>query len=219
VLSLNLLRGNHDRLAAALQVVRDEAADVVFCAEVTPEWLAGLAAGLPEFPHRCLRADEGYFGVALFSRWPLQQAEVVPLGVSWAPAIRAIVATPAGPLGVLGVHTPRPGNAERCRQCDAALAAVPAALASLPAAHVVLGDCNATPWNHGFRAMRAATGLASATDGGWHPTWTAAWPLPLRIPIDHILISPAVGARDATVGPSFGSDHLPLAATLLLQQR
>lgn len=212
VLSLNLLRGNEANVARALAVLRDGAPDVVFCSELTPAWLAALEPGLRELPHRCVQADAGYYGAALFARWPLTDARVIPLGVEWAPAIRAVVATPAGPVGVLGVHTPRPGGRERGELRNRALAAIPKALAGLPAAHCVLGDFNATPWNPAFTDLLAAAGLEVATRG--ETTWPAQLPSPLRVPIDHVLISRALAADDARALTAFGSDHLPLLATL-----
>lgn len=216
MLALNLMRGNEAEAAAAIAVVRAHDPDVLFCSEVTTGWLAALTSALAHLPHRCVRASDGYFGVALFSRWPLLQSEVIPLGYEWAPAVRALVATPGGSLGVLGVHTPRPGDGEHCAERDHALSCLPAALASLPSPRVVLGDCNATPWNHAFHSMLAATGLRQATDGGWRPTWTTDLPWPLRIPIDHVLVSDRVGVATCAVGAEFGSDHLPLFAALRL---
>lgn len=212
VLSLNLLRGNQANVDRALAVLRDSAPDVVFCSELTPAWLAGLEPGLRALPHRCVQADAGYYGAALFARWPLADAKVIPLGVDWAPAIRAVVNTPAGPVGVLGVHTARPGNRERGELRDRALAAIPDALAGLPAAHFVLGDFNATPWNPAFVDLLTAAGLALATRS--EPTWPAQFPPPLRVPIDHVLISGQLAADGASAGAAFGSDHLPLLATL-----
>lgn len=212
--SLNLLRGNEHGLAALLANVREQQPDVVFCSEVTPSWLTGLRAALTDYPHQCAAADPGYYGVALFSRWPLRDAAVVPLGVTWAPAIRAVVDTPGGPLGLLGVHTPRPGNGERAANLAKALAAIPAAIGPLPTTRVVVGDFNSTPWNHAFRTMLATAGLIAATADAFRPTWPARLPWLLRVPIDHVLVDRGMQLVDADVGPSFGSDHLPLFVTL-----
>jgi endonuclease/exonuclease/phosphatase (EEP) superfamily protein YafD len=214
VLALNLLRGNEAASAAALATIAATDPDVLFCSEVTPEWAAQLAAALDQLPHRRVHADPGYFGVALYSRWPLADDAVLPLPFHWTPAVRATVSTPHGPLGVLGVHPPRPGSRDQCLARDEGLAAFAPALAPLPPHRVVLGDHNATPWNRGFRAMLAATGLRQATTGRWQPTWPSELPWCLRIPIDHVLVSDALGVADCAVGASFGSDHLPIAATL-----
>lgn len=216
VCTVNLLRGNHRALAAAVAAIRERDPDVVFCSEVTPEWLAGLAGALPDHPHRCEAADPGFFGVALLSRLPLQDAQVIPLPFTWAPAVRAVVVTAAGPVGILGVHAPRPGAGHHSAERDAALAAIPTALAPLPPRRIVLGDCNATPWNHGFRALLAATGLATTPEVCRAGTWPASLPLPLRLPIDHVLAGPGVKLLAAGTGSDFGSDHLPVWATVHL---
>jgi endonuclease/exonuclease/phosphatase (EEP) superfamily protein YafD len=214
VMAMNLLRSNDAGFQDALQRIRAFEPDVLFCSEATPEWHAWLAAQLTELPHRAARPDPGYFGVALFSRWPLEGACVIPLGVEWAPAVRAVVRSPAGDVGVLGVHTPRPGAGRRCAERDRALAAIAPALADLPAARIVLGDFNATPWNHAFAAMRAAAGLAAGTTDAWRPTWPAHLPFFLRLPIDHVLLGGPLALEHAPVGAAFGSDHLPLTATI-----
>jgi endonuclease/exonuclease/phosphatase (EEP) superfamily protein YafD len=215
VLAMNLLFGTHDRLADALAVIRAEQADVLFCCEATPEWTNGLAAGLPDHPHRLLAAEPGCFGVALFSRLPLRSARTIPLAHAWAPAVLAVVDVDGAPLGLLGVHTPPPGpTAARCRLRDAALAAIPAAVRELPPAHLVIGDHNATPWNPALRALLADGALRPATFADWLPTWPTQWPVPLRIPIDHAFVGPGLEVLDVHTGSAFGSDHLPLCVTV-----
>jgi endonuclease/exonuclease/phosphatase (EEP) superfamily protein YafD len=213
VLSMNLLYDN-THVAAALEEVSRTAPDVVFCAEVTPAWATGLSAGLAAFPHRFLHSDPGCFGVALFSKLPLHEATVVPLGFDWAPALRAVVETPGGPVGLLGVHLPRPGSQRRCEQRNAALAALPAIVATLPSPHIVLGDFNSTPWNPAFCEMLDATNLVPLSDCDFYPTWPSNLPWPMRIPIDHVLASDGVGLEHAEVGNTIGSDHMPLFAVL-----
>ncbi len=219
VAALNLLRGNEAHAAAALATVRSLAPDVLFLSEVTPAWAAALQPLRAEYPHHRVAADPGYFGTALFARWPLRDAATLPLGVDWAPALRAVVQTPTGDVGVLGVHTPRPGGGGRCRSRDLALAAIPAALAPLPPARVVLGDFNATPWNHGFAALLRDSGLDPGSTRAFRPTWPAALPWPLRVPIDHVLVGGPLQFVDGALGAAFGSDHLPLAADLRLPGR
>ncbi|MBX3462290.1 MAG: endonuclease/exonuclease/phosphatase family protein [Planctomycetes bacterium] len=219
VLSLNLLRGAEAHAAEALAAVAGSDADVVFCSELTPAWLAALAPLLARYPHHHLAPDPGYFGTGLFVRWPLRRAETIPLGVDWAPALRAIARTPHGDLGILGVHVPRPGIGERCRQRDAALAAIQPAIAALPPRRLLLGDFNATPWNAAFRRLVAEAGLDPGSARAFRPTWPSALPWPLRVPIDHVLLGGALELAAAEVGKPFGSDHLPLSATVRLVRR
>lgn len=214
ILSLNLLRGNEANAPAALATVRDADADVVFCSEATPGWQQGLAPLLAQYPHHHFAADPGFYGTLLFSRLPLRAVQTIPLGVTWAPAVRGIVQTAGGDVGLLAVHTPRPGDGERCHNRDLALAAIPAALTGLPAAHVVFGDFNATPWNRAFEQLLASSGLDRGSARAFRPTWPATLPWPLRIPIDHCLPGGGLHLHRCEVGMPFGSDHLPLLAEL-----
>lgn len=204
--------------AQALELLAARDPDLVLCSELTPGWRRALATVLERYPHRCEAPAAGPFGIGLYSRFPLAESAVVPLGFSWAPAIRAVVQSPGGTLGLLGVHTPRPGLGQHCAERDAALAAIPAALAQLPRPWCVVGDCNATAQNRAFGRLLAATGLCDAGCAPFAGTWNASWPAPLRVAIDHILVDTVagLGVAEVAVGPEFGSDHLPLVAELRL---
>jgi endonuclease/exonuclease/phosphatase (EEP) superfamily protein YafD len=62
-------------------------------------------------------------------------------------------------------------------------------------------------------AFRAATGLDNR--GHYLPSWpTFAWPL-LRLPIDQIFVRGAPQVTEMQLGPSVGSDHLPIEAQIV----
>lgn len=214
LLAINLLRDNDDA-AAVLAAVAQWSPDVIVWSEATPAWERALTPLRKEYAFGDGKWDPGYFGIVLWSRLPVRDLRIVPLGFDWAPAVTAIVATPAGEVGVVGFHPPRPGVGQRTAERDAALAALPELLTSLPARRVVAGDGNATRWNPTFARMLAVTGLRDSSDGfGWQATWPAALPWFLRIPIDQVLVGGAIGVRRREVGPFVGSDHLPVFAEL-----
>lgn len=215
LLSINLSRGSEKNAASALRRIRSAQADVVFLSEVTPAWLRALGPRLSDYPHRHVQPDPGYYGLALFSKYPMQ-AETTALAVSWAPAVRAIIKTSSGPIGLLGVHTPRPGSGDRCMLRDAALAAIPGALIGMPDRHIVVGDFNATPWTQSFCELLDTASLHHATGDSFRPTWPAQYPWPFRIPIDHVLTGGGITADHVVVGAPFGSDHAPLFVRLRL---
>jgi hypothetical protein len=74
-------------------------------------------------------------------------------------------------------------------------------LGVLARAYILLGDLNVTPWSPHFRQLLQQTGLPAQVP-------------PLRIPLDHCLVSPAFQVIERRVGPRLGSDHLPLIVTL-----
>ncbi len=213
--AINLLVDNTDT-AAVLRACTAMPLDVIVASELTERWVADLAPLRTNFPHYVGR-PAGVFGIGMWSRHPLRDAAVIPLGVDWAPAIRAVVDAPQGAVSVLGVHTPRASlfGQDWTDNRDRALLAIPAAIRDLPKPRIVLGDCNATRWTAAYRDMLAASGLVDTADGaGWQPTWPVALPSCLRIPIDQVLVEPTVHVRRRWVGPETGSDHLPVFVEL-----
>lgn len=215
VMTLNLLHTNTKGHEATLKHIRKQAPDLIWMAEFTPLWLEYLTRKLPDFPYRCQQPTNGPFGAALFSRHPLPLAEMIELGHSWTPACRAVIQMPSGPIGFLGVHTPPPGfTLARTEDRNTGLAAIPLALENLPERRIVCGDFNATPWNAPFQELRLRANLSTGTTSTWLPTWPAAMPSFLRIPIDHVMVSGRMTVGDVQLGPNVGSDHLPLFAVV-----
>lgn len=214
VYSANLLFGNHGNAEPWLREVQEHDPEVIFLSEVTPEWLTAVRAGLPGYQLLVERTADGPFGVALLARIPCRTAQLLDGGFEWAPAVHAVFDTSFGQLQVIGVHPPRPGGSRHNRERDQALAHLTRTIAALPAPRLVLGDLNATPYTPAFRSLLAATGLRNAAGWSWQPTWTTAWPLPLRVPIDHILIDKAIGVVEFGRGRDFGSDHVAVFASL-----
>ena len=215
VATLNLLHSNEEGQQAALEVLRAADPDVIWFGEYTPRWQDFLQTELPDYPHRLERPDLSSFGAALYSRWPLQDAELLPGGFLWSPFGRAVVETAAGKIGVLGVHPPPPQlNRAGTDERDRGLAAIAPMLDALPGRRVVLGDFNATPWNDAFQAMRRACGLSAGSTRWWLPSWPDPLPGLLRVPIDHVLVGGDLTVVDARLGPSIGSDHRPVLATI-----
>ena len=209
--AINLLVDNTDR-AAVLRACTAIPLDVIVTSELTERWAADLAPLRADFPHYVGR-PAGVFGIGLWSRHPLRNPAIIPLGVDWAPAIRAVVEAPQGAFAVLGVHTPRASlfGQEWTDNRDRALGAIPEAIRDLPTPRIVLGDCNATRWTAAYRDMVTASGLVDTADGaGWQPSWPVAMPSCLRIPIDQVLVEPTLRVRRRWIGPETGSDHLPV---------
>jgi endonuclease/exonuclease/phosphatase (EEP) superfamily protein YafD len=214
VYTANLLFGNHGNAERWLQEVREFDPEVLFLSEVTPDWLTAIRSGLPGYQILAERTAEGSFGLALLARIPCRSAELLDGGFEWAPAVHATFDTALGQLQVVGVHPPRPGSSRHNRERDQALAHLTRTIAALPAPRVVLGDFNATPYTPGLRNLLATTQLRNAAGWSWQPTWTTSWPLPLRVPIDHVLVDKTIGVVEFRRGRDFGSDHLAVFASL-----
>jgi endonuclease/exonuclease/phosphatase (EEP) superfamily protein YafD len=93
-----------------------------------------------------------------------------------------------------------------------------AGIASFAAARqepvIVAGDFNVAPWSRSFRATLERSGLSDSAAGhGLAPSWPSQFP-PVGIRIDHCWVSHHWRSVDVRLGPSTGSDHLPLIVDL-----
>lgn len=203
-------------LQSALDFFRETDPDVLLIVEASERWMTALEPLKEKLPHTIFERD-GKFGIALMSRYPM-----IAEGVYFTPRNPSIVArieAPGGTLRVVGTHPWSPATARRARSRDEQLAAIASYLRDETEPTVLLGDLNTTPWGHAFRALVAESGLRDTSRGvGYQWSWPAdLWPL--AIPIDHALVSEGVSVLDRRMGPSIGSDHLPLVLDASLHSR
>jgi endonuclease/exonuclease/phosphatase family metal-dependent hydrolase len=217
VASYNLnfgLSGDPETLAAALATD----ADVLVLQEVTEDWVAAFDP-VEDWTHRIWHPDPAAGGIAVLSRFPLREQELLPSPVGWFPALSVRVATPLGELTVLGLHLMPPvapvgsfvvgaltTDDERLRELDAYMSVLDP---STPT--VVVGDFN----------ERDGDAVGLLLDQGYRPavppedTWRwPVGPITLRGQLDHIFVGPGLVAGGGQVLQQGRSDHLPLVATV-----
>jgi endonuclease/exonuclease/phosphatase (EEP) superfamily protein YafD len=215
VVTANLWFANADR-RPYLEWLAAHPADVVIAQEVTPEWARDLGS-LAAYPYRKVLPRPDPYGIAILSRWPLEDVGPVDLAGDGLPSLEGTVNAGGDLIHVIGLHTRWPITPELARARDRALfaAAVRARASALPV--IAAGDLNLTADSPVFGRVLEDSGLRDVFEGrpGWNPTWMAGfWPLALRI--DHALVSPGICVERAEVGPELGSDHRPLTAVLRL---
>ncbi len=227
LLNVNTQNPHHARVIA---FVRAQAPDIAAFLEVDPAWFDALSTLRTEYPHLVAEPRDDNFGIALFSRLPLLPGQIVYLGQAGVPSIRAELILPGsdelrpilpadsaiiGPSAVLLVtHPLPPGSLESFRLRNEQLQALGQTIAMIDQPVILLGDLNVTPWSPHFRNLLRQSGLEDTGRGrSLRGTWPAHIP-PLRIPLDHCLVSPGFRVIERQVGPRLGSDHLPLLITL-----
>lgn len=215
LISLNVLRFNTDT-APTIDYLRRRSADVVAVLEVSPEWGQALDTLADIYPHRRIEPRLDNFGIALLSRWPLVEPQIIDFGDTGYPSIVADVDRPAGRFRCIATHPYPPYSRSSSQMLVRSLHATAAAASSSPVPCIVAGDFNATPWSAGFRAFAAGSGLRDTALGrGVQSSWNAR-SLFMRIPIDHIFAPPTATVVRRAIGPDVGSDHFPVEAELLL---
>jgi endonuclease/exonuclease/phosphatase family metal-dependent hydrolase len=196
------LIGRHQPDIVALQEIDSRRAEL---AGTNPFDMLQRALGSHGIGAKTITTADGDYGQALFSRWPLSDCEVRDISYPEREprrAIRAEIATPAGPLRVIATHLGL-SFGERRSQAAALLDM----LGRDEVTTVVLGDFNDWLWAGSVRKVLSRV-LPGRTR---HRTFPAVWPL---LHLDRVYCRP----RDALIRGHTDplaraiSDHLPVIA-------
>jgi endonuclease/exonuclease/phosphatase (EEP) superfamily protein YafD len=194
-----------------------EQPDLLAVIELTPAWHAELERFRERWPHRLVQVRDDPFGLALYSRWPLEELHLGPLGAEGYAFALARVRHPAGELSCAVAHPRAPQHPRGWYGRNDYLGAVAEMLRAAPAPRVLAIDSNATPWSGEMRSLVSRTGLLDARAGrGWCGTWPTFLPSLCLRPIDHLLHEPAIAIDAFRVTEPYGSDHRGLAVELRL---
>jgi endonuclease/exonuclease/phosphatase (EEP) superfamily protein YafD len=193
-------------------LIRKERPDVVGLVEFTARCSQTLSDLHSDYPYR-VEWPAGARGIALwFRRAPVfinQPAQFVRGG---NPVIHGLIEYAGRPRHIWVVHTINPfwrawesGNAE--------LDAIAERVGTTPGSRIVVGDMNTTEGSAHFRNFLRVSGLRDSRLGFGRQ---GSWPTDFfyRLPIDHAFVSDELAVVDRRLGPSVGSDHLPLLLDL-----
>jgi beta-N-acetylhexosaminidase len=225
-----------DNLAGVAELVRATDADIVLLQEVDrgtrrsgrvdqPAVLAQRTGYHAAFGS-ALDYDEGKYGVAVLSRWPILSDTLIHLpvsppqtraGGSQEPrgALRVVVAAPAGRLGILTTHLDPSGDDRWRRQEADSVVSLATQLRRAEPMVIVGGDFNSTPESAVQGAVRA---------GGLRDSWTECaagdgFTYPDDVPvkrIDYLFLTGEIRCTSARVVETRVSDHRPLLVDLRL---
>jgi len=212
IVSFNVLKsnGNHSGIRDFLL---QEDADLIVVMEVDRFWLRDLAL-TKRYPYAKIWPRDDNFGLAVFSKIPLESLDTLKLVPGQMPTIDFTLRVNEKPIHFLATHPRPPVSAVIAQNRNTQLAEIARITSSgQPEPQVVLGDLNLTPFSVYFARLLKDGGLQDSALGfGLPPTWRAG--TPLAIPIDHCLISPGLTVLERRIGPRLGSDHSPLIVRL-----
>lgn len=218
VMSFNLLSTN-EGYPDVIEYIESADPDLVLLHEASRPWEVAMEAAGLDYEIVRPRSEDLIFGTLVLVK--TESVEALSYGYS-ASAARAVELTyiPEGwtdSFSVLGTHPVAPTDEERAGLRDAQLGFAGEWASGRSGAFIVVGDFNATPWSWPFRRLLESTELRNSQRGfGLQPSFSAESNLLLRVPIDHLLHSPALEVTDRELGPHLGSDHFPLLVDLQL---
>ena len=213
VMSFNVLTSNPDK-ASVLGEIQCLDPDVVVAIEVDAQWIAALSAFTMTHPHRIESPRSDNFGIACYSRFPLE-----PVGTNQLQGLPIVDVRvhvdDTQTIRLLGIHTLPPMNKpswERTRAMARDL------VQNLNPAEptVVCGDFNAAPTSAIWQDLIAGDVLRPAGRGrALLPTWGLFGLGALQL--DHLFIAGPLVVTEDELGDFSGSDHKPVLSGFRLK--
>jgi len=205
--------------APLVALVRAQRPDVLIAVETDAWWEARLDVLTDVLPHAVRCPLDNLYGMHVYSRLPLHDAEIRYLVEDDIPSIHATLELDGGrrvALHALHPRPPSPTESDNSVDRDAELVLVgrDAHEATLPV--IVAGDLNDVAWSRTTRLFRKLSGLLDPRIGrGMYNTFHAKLP-GLRWPLDHLFHSRHFTLVGMQRLPGIGSDHFPILVELAL---
>ncbi len=218
LLQINVHTANRDH-QAVLRAITDTAPDIVGLVEVSERWLTALAPLHGRYPYRIEHPRGDNFGIALFSRFPIENLQLRPLQPDGSILmITGDFSLGSVPVTIAVAHPVPPVSGRYWAHRNSQLDQLSKILRQFDDREIILlGDLNTTPWSPTYHRFEQSADLKNGARGlGLFLTWPSSLPL-LMIPIDHCLVSSGLRVTSFEVGSPLGSDHLPVLVAVAPQ--
>lgn len=220
VMMANVMMENrqHHRL---LGLVQQRDPDVLLVVETGAEWARALEPLKAAYTHCALQPQENYYGLLLFSRFPLHETRIEFIVQDDIPSVHTAVELPSGDRVFLhGLH-PRPPEPLRDQDStprDAELVLVGRAIREKGIRPtIVAGDLNDVAWSRTSELFLRLSGLLDPRIGrGFYNSFHVDHLL-IRYPLDHVFHSHHFRLVRLERLPPIGSDHFPMLIELRLE--
>ena len=211
ILTVNVLQKNTNP-SALLKLIDKHTPDMVFLLEVNKRWISDVISLEQFYPHKLIRPLENTYGLALYSKLELEDAEIRELIEKDIPSVYAKAKLRSGEkVELYGLH-PRPPHYESgdTTERDAELIQVAKSVSKAELPVIVMGDLNDVAWSHTTRLFRRISKLLDPRVGrGNYPTFPTYVPF-LRFPLDYVFHSDHLTLDSIKRLEDVGSDHYPM---------
>lgn len=207
VLLFNMWFGNK-RVGDVARLIQHENADLVVVLETSIKARNALKFVAHTYPYRFDCTASGC-DVVMFSRGRLMPLTIARTSdANRSPYVTVMTELAGCRMTLIATHMTRPfphrpyaSQREQARE-------IGGVVGGITGAKLLLGDFNGAPWGYVVRTIEARGNVRAATGSGG--TWPSIVPRQLRIPIDHVMVSPGLSVASRRVLPGTGSDHAPV---------
>ncbi len=197
-----------DKLKSIIQKVKP---DVVLLTEVDDYWCSEIEKVVDYLPHRVLQPQDNTYGMVLYSRLELKDAQVNFYIEDEIPSIRCKMRIDENTyINFFGLHPRPPAPWTKLVNKQAEILLVSKIIGQLEEPTIVAGDLNDVGWSKITSEFKKISGLVDPRIGrGFYNTYNAEIPL-FRYPIDHLFVSDCFKLIKLDRMGYVGSDHFPM---------
>ncbi len=192
--------------------------DILALEEINARWIKELSSLLKIYPYSKEVSQENNFGLGLYSKIPLEDMQIKYFASDLIPSLIGKIILEGQPVSLIFTHPMPPGTVEHFRWHNTQLEQIGLLKPHLQEDIILIGDLNATSWSYSFEKLKKDLDLKDSREGfGLQTSWPSFLPY-VGITIDHCLVSKNFKVLERKVGPSVGSDHLPVLVKLLFHK-
>ncbi|WP_413692198.1 endonuclease/exonuclease/phosphatase family protein [Psychromonas sp. KJ10-2] len=221
IMTSNVLMPNR-QVDKLINLVNQHQPDILVTLETDLWWEAALQPIHKDYPYRVNHPLDNLYGMHLYSKYPLEEIQVLELIEKDIPSIHCYLVLQENikiKCHFLHPAPPSPTENESSTPRDKELLLIAKQIAPEKQPTIVTGDLNDVAWSPTTRAFREISGLQDPRIGrGMFNTFHADYPF-LRWPLDHIFHSEHFTLTKIERMPSIGSDHFPLLSELMYTNR
>lgn len=203
-----------------LSIVRSKDPTILLTMEVNDWWVKALQTLETDYPHKILLPLPNTYGMALYSKLPLNNIQKLYFNHDSVPSLLSTVNLSNGhSFDLLTIHPVAPKASEHPdnkNDTEIGLIAAAKTIKKSTRPAIVAGDFNDVGWSPNTTLFEEISGLEDVRYGrGLYNTFSAN-NFFMRWPLDYVFTSPEFRVVEVERLPKFGSDHFPFYAKLLL---
>ncbi|WP_191600997.1 endonuclease/exonuclease/phosphatase family protein [Marinomonas algicola] len=217
IMTSNVLMTNHSA-EKLISLVRLHQPDVLVTLETDTWWQDALSPLHIDYPYRVNRPLDNLYGIHLYSKYKLEDVDVLDLIEDNVPSIHCYLRLKDETkvkCHFLHPAPPSPTENQSSKPRDKELLLIAKKVREKTEPTIVTGDLNDVAWSPTTRAFRRISGLKDPRIGrGMFNTFHADYFF-MRWPLDHIFHSEHFVLGTIKRMPSIDSDHFPLLSELI----
>ncbi len=209
IISLNILSQNSE-YEKVRKFIKKENPEIITIQEMSPKWEQELNQLKIEYPYFLIESRNDNFGIAIYSKYPLEDAEILHLNKENIPYPFGTVKINDQSISILGIHTMPPIGSEYFELRNRQLKSVNEFIKQQEGELILLGDLNCTSFSSNLNILLEGTRLRDSRLGkGIQGSWSARMKL-FYLTLDHAFVTDKIQVLDRRIGEDLGSDHYPV---------